>query len=81
MKMFSTFQIAPNPANEHLNIRVETLPGKTTYTVINPAGQQIQTLESSKQEVTLNVADLPKGMYYLRVQNGDHQSVKKFVKY
>lgn len=75
-----TFEIAPNPVNNVLNIRIETLSGATTYQCVNLAGQILKTIDSTEQQLSIDVSDLPKGMYYLRVYNHNRLSVKKFVK-
>jgi hypothetical protein len=77
---FFNVQIAPNPAQNYVDIQLESINGSVTYQVMNTAGQVVQSVESSEQKIRMNVSGLPKGMYYLTVQDDRFQSTKKFVK-
>lgn len=60
--------IHPNPANEQITININSQQ-KYKLTIINAMGQVLKTIETDKQELTIPVADLPNGVYYLAIKN------------
>lgn len=77
---FFIVEIAPNPAQNYVDIQLESINGNVRYQITNAAGQVVQSVDSSEQKFRMNVSELPKGMYYLTVQDERFQSTKKFVK-
>lgn len=68
-------KIYPNPANDELNISSQNKIASIAIT--NLVGQTLYTHECSKQQVRVDVAGLPDGVYFIKV-NGTE--VRKFVK-
>lgn len=79
--VLASAQIFPNPARDVLNI--ETGRGDFTGSVqiLNMTGQMVQQ-QSIQSAAQLSIADLPTGIYMLRLQptDGSTQRVFKFVK-
>ena len=69
-----TFTVYPNPANSVLNITGSNI---TSVTINNLLGQTVYTHEYNSSQVQVNVADLPKGMYLVRINGSE---VRKFIK-
>ena len=70
-------QAYPNPAHAQLNI-VRPLGGPASATLLNVVGQVVRTVALPTAKTTLDVADLPTGLYLVRVTvNG--QTVTKRV--
>lgn len=67
--------IYPNPANNELHITATNNIAHITIT--NMVGQMIYNREYDDKELTVNVADLPPGIYLVRVNGSD---VRRFVK-
>ncbi|RMG76421.1 MAG: DUF11 domain-containing protein [Bacteroidetes bacterium] len=64
----------PNPAQDHLNIRLEgILTGKVQIDLVNTQGQVIQSqkfdAESLNQTIEMNTSDLLNGVYFINVQD------------
>ncbi|MBK7872753.1 MAG: cellulase family glycosylhydrolase [Saprospiraceae bacterium] len=59
--------IYPNPAKDYLRIERKSSE-KLTYQVINNFGQILQT-SNFQTQTEINLADLPKGLYLLRITN------------
>jgi hypothetical protein len=67
--------LSPNPASTTLTI---TSPNKiNTITITNLLGQTVYTHEYNADKIQVDVADLPGGMYLVKI-NGTE--VRKFVK-
>ena len=75
--------IFPNPAYNELNIQ-STIEPITKITITNVLGQTVYIQSANSQLLTVNVANLPSGVYFVQVnlayrQAGDAE-VRKFVK-
>lgn len=75
------FEIYPNPVSETLflenkeifeNVKIEiiSVEGKILY-------QKNETLLSKNSKISISVKDFPKGIYFLRLQNNENQTVTK----
>ena len=67
--------IYPNPAYDELTIAAAGMV--TGVAIINPVGQVVRSYKYGSRKVTMNIADIPPGMYILRI-NGTE--VRKFLK-
>ena len=77
--------VYPNPAIDRLNLNlVSEYRGEVSLTVTDVTGRQLvqQRTDKPQRELQsdLDVSRLPAGMYYLRVIEGEQQSIKPFVK-
>ncbi|MBT0810109.1 T9SS type A sorting domain-containing protein [Litoribacter ruber] len=75
----------PNPTTGELNIEVNYLQqGTTMIEVMNPAGkvllQQLIDKDSEKLMLNLSLANLPNGLYILRIRTQDKVAIKKVQK-
>ena len=65
----------PNPASERLDVFVKTAPGAGPHTgeLLDATGRTVRRFAGSASDVTylLDVADLPAGVYFLRVTTGE----------
>ncbi|MBE0641133.1 MAG: right-handed parallel beta-helix repeat-containing protein, partial [Bacteroidales bacterium] len=78
--MFSTF---PSPANDVLNLSISGLNGLMEVRMLNLQGQVVrhEKLEGQGNELahTMNVSELPAGIYYLRLEAVNVLEVRKIV--
>jgi hypothetical protein len=78
------FQLYPNPTESILNIRLANLEDDVTIIITDVLGQQLQHLllnaGASESTYTFDVSEYPSGLYFLRVNQGKSQLVKRFVK-
>jgi polyhydroxybutyrate depolymerase len=74
-----SFKIYPNPTDNQLTIETD---GQTIYQaqIIDLQGKVIQKRSIIESNITLDVADLPTGIYVLRISSDKGQINKKFVK-
>lgn len=77
---FLSILVSPNPANDVLKVQLGSVEGTVKFQIVNTAGQVLKSTSSNNTETKINVNDLPKGLYYVRVQDAQHASTKKFVK-
>jgi hypothetical protein len=66
--------VYPNPAHNELTITAQTI---TNVTITNLVGQTVYSHDYNAEQVHINVADLPEGVYFVRVNGSE---VRKFVK-
>ena len=76
----SNINIYPNPANEHITIDFGNLDNVEGWNIkiINILGQEVlsQPMDNDK----INVSELSKGVYIIRISDGVNQADKKFIK-
>ena len=69
--------IYPNPVKDQLTITTKN-EKITSIKIINVTGKTIKVF--TENITTINVADLPKGLYLLQIQTEKGMSVKRFIK-
>ncbi len=79
------FNVYPNPVSDQLVVSwEEKVTGNTlNISVINELGQQVKRKDINGiaiSKITISVADLPKGVYYVKLTSGKSTSVKQVVK-
>lgn len=80
------FFIYPNPVSGFATLQFEGLPsGKVSLCIFNTTGICLKTQEFTssgpgQQQIALNMADLPAGMYFCRIQTGNKVVTKKLIK-
>lgn len=70
----SSFDVYPNPANSELFVR--GLDGNATFTFADMMGRNVKTITVGNimNETRLNVADLSKGSYFLKITQDENTS-------
>ena len=69
-------KLYPNPGITSLSI-TSTLPSVNTLSIFNLLGEQLLSKNYNTNKVTLDVRDLPNGIYVIKVND---MVVKKFIK-
>ncbi|WP_430908068.1 LamG-like jellyroll fold domain-containing protein [Maribacter sp. 2-571] len=71
----------PNPAKEMVRIQLDGGSSSlfTEIKVYNMIGQELHRAKGVDGSYDLNVAKYPSGMYFVRILQGDTESLKKFV--
>jgi photosystem II stability/assembly factor-like uncharacterized protein len=77
----SNFNLYPNPATNRITISTDKLlSGETTISVINISGQQlIQAIFRNQDKFEMDVSNLAKGIYLVKIQNNVGIETKKLV--
>lgn len=77
----ATFNVFPNPGTTAVTI---TLNGSwntnVTVTILSVDGKTVQTATGSSNEVTVATTELLPSVYFVRVSDGTHTSVARWVK-
>ena len=74
-------KIYPNPADNIINVELTAITGDAKYEMFDIVGRKINSgvLKNSVLN-SLNISNLPKGLYFLKVSDGKNKLSKKFVK-
>jgi len=75
------FRIFPNPANDILSIEVASTQ-YFTVTILDLTGKLIisKQIEGGLENKSINIENLPKGVYIIQIQDKDTQYAKRFIK-
>ncbi len=78
------FEVFPNPFHDFIDIQIKNDNSETFYVKITDIrGKILQEQEiysTGNYSTRLNVADLPKGMYFLQIANDKGQLIRKIIK-
>ncbi|HTA83487.1 MAG TPA: T9SS type A sorting domain-containing protein [Bacteroidia bacterium] len=75
------FQTFPNPASNDINIVNNNSKGQLLYIdVINTLGQIVGSFRMADSRITLPVADLKAGVYFIKLYNNTTNVTEKFIK-
>jgi hypothetical protein len=76
------FEIYPNPAIDNLNVKLKATPYATKVEVFSILGTKLfeRAIPEGTENITIPVANLTNGIYYVSLINGDNYSVQKFIK-
>lgn len=73
-----TFNVYPNPANDFINIEINNnYDSNFNISIYNSLG--IKVIETSNEN-TINIEDLPSGMYFINVMTENFSQTKKVMK-
>jgi len=73
--------IFPNPTNTLLNVSItEQSNNDFQFQIVNTLGTTINNGKTTAQEFSIDVSTLPAGIYFLQLQSGSANTVKRFVK-
>lgn len=80
----SSFSLFPNPANELINVRLNSADGgNATFNITDLTGRIVMTVaknvDAGSTDVELNINKLNSGVYFINVTNGSYTEVQKFI--
>jgi len=70
----------PNPATDKITIEASSEPTKSQLTISSISGQALITHQITEPKTQLDISDLPRGVYFVRVTDDRAVSVGKFIK-
>lgn len=73
-------EIYPNPASDLLNVMVSGAGESVNIKVYNALGQIIDEFNIKDTQAAINLSKYNKGLYYIGVDDGVHNALKKFIK-
>ncbi len=75
------FEVFPNPATDVFKVMAgNTISGLVTIYIIDSRGNTVSTITTQKEETTIDIRNLPEGIYTLQIINGKNQVQKVFIK-
>jgi hypothetical protein len=76
-----SFNVYPNPVSEgFINIRSENqVVAGTMLEVVDLAGMVVKKIELSTNQLSLNIHDLPSGLYVVKISNATQSNINKVV--
>ena len=75
---FGSIKVYPNPANSILNVEVNTINGEdANITLYNVLGEMVANTSTADTRATINVDNLAKGMYLLKITSSKGSTTKK----
>jgi hypothetical protein len=72
-------EIYPNPVNNNININVANI-NSFDYSIYNITGKIIKQGHSGNSSIKIDVSDMNRGVYILRIMNEEKSSIYKFIK-
>ena len=70
----------PNPANGKVNLSIAGVNGKVNCAILDMSGRTVYSQTVNAEETTsLNIANLAKGAYFVRITNNEFTKVEKLV--
>lgn len=75
-----SFKLYPNPAGEKLYVTFEEQHVQAELSVIDLSGKIVLTQSCENQKTEIDISILPKGLYFLRINDRSSNKVIKFTK-
>ena len=79
-QMQNSITLSPNPASDQLTINALDVRNKTIYQIYNSSGLKLIEGEIKLNETQLDISALPRGVYFVRLQNEKMVEMGKMVK-
>ena len=71
------FTIYPNPANNHIFVKV---PQKSIVEITDVEGRVVKKINNNELEINVDLRDYSNGVYFIKVINDKGQAIKKIIK-
>ena len=72
--------LMPNPADNYIELSVNSNVEVKEAIVYNAFGQMIQTVQLTENHARIDLSDMAAGMYFVRVNSDNVSATKKFIK-
>jgi hypothetical protein len=72
--------ITPNPLIDKITISCSILQGFTQLSIFNISGEKVIERQLAETETQIDISALPRGVYFVRVQDEKMVEIAKFVK-
>jgi hypothetical protein len=72
--------IIPNPSNEMITISSPAINVNAQLSIFNVSGEKVLERQQKDNETHLDISALPRGVYFVRVQNEEMVEVEKIIK-
>lgn len=78
-KIRNNFSVYPNPSSGLVNIELTNLSDKSEIIVLNSSGQEMVRHLPVANEVQLDLSNLPKGVYFIRLAEQKKSKMQKLI--
>ena len=75
-----SISLMPNPADNYIELTVNSNVNVKEAVVFNAFGQMIQKVELNDNHARIDLSDMAAGMYFVRVNSDNVSATKKFIK-
>jgi hypothetical protein len=75
-----SISLMPNPADNHIELTVNSNVEVKEAVVFNALGQMIQTVELNDNHARIDLSTMASGMYFIRISGNNATATKKFIK-
>jgi len=76
----SSINLMPNPADNYIELTINSNVEVKEAVVFNAFGQMIQTVELNNNHARIDLSNMASGMYFVRVSGDNATATKKFIK-
>jgi hypothetical protein len=76
----TSFTIIPNPSKNNVTVSVPAITGIIRLTIFTVNGQKAMEKQLTDNEIQLDISALPRGVYFMRVQDEKSSAVIKLIK-
>jgi hypothetical protein len=75
-----SINLMPNPADNYIDLRINSNVNVKEAVVYNAFGQMVQTVELNDNYARIDLNNMASGMYFVRVNGDNMTATKKFIK-
>jgi len=72
--------IYPNPAKDKITVSSHAITGNTQFSIFNVSGEKVLERQLKNTETQIDIRTLPRGVYFVRLQNEKMVEVGKIIK-
>ena len=76
----NSISLMPNPADNYIELNVNSNVNVKEAVVYNAFGQMIQTVELNNNKARIDLSSMASGMYFVRVNGENMTATKKFIR-
>ena len=71
--------VYPNPTNGKLTINFTNEIKKAEISVLNITGEKVRMISCNSSTTVLDLSDITKGIYFLKINSGDNSQLQKII--
>jgi hypothetical protein len=76
----SKFKLYPNPATDKITVEVSGETQDSHFEIVNIEDHKLMTSQITQSKTTIDISELPSGVYFVRLTNDRTVEIGKFVK-
>ena len=80
VNLASSISLMPNPADNYIELSINSNVEVKEAVVYNAFGQMIQTVQLNNNHARIDLSNVASGMYFVRVNNDGVTATKKFIR-